>query len=120
MNELTSTATTGIETDHKNETAANPVTELATEAARETETQATLQQLNQDLSQSGRIKPLAAPASTVPTHRRKKFEVNHRVNVTTREPGQIISEVKMDMYGSSFIVPDAASGFVQYLQPDDE
>jgi hypothetical protein len=60
------------------------------------------------------------PASTVPTHRRNKFEFKHRVNVATREPGQIISEVKIDMYGNPFIIPDAASGFVQYLQPDDE
>ena len=60
------------------------------------------------------------PASTAPTHRRKKFEFNHRVNVATREPGQTISEVKIDMYGNPFIVPDAASGYVQYLQPDDE
>ena len=65
-------------------------------------------------------RPATVPASTVPTHRRKKFEFNHRVNVATREPGQILSEVKMDMYGNPFIVPDAASGFVQYLQPDDE
>ena len=60
------------------------------------------------------------PAPTVPTHRRNKFEFKHRVNVATREPGQIISEVKIDMYGNAFIIPDAASGFVQYLQPDDE
>ena len=60
------------------------------------------------------------PASTVPTHRRKKFEFNHRVNVATREPGQILSEVKMDLYGNPFIVPDPTSGYVQYLQPDDE
>jgi hypothetical protein len=60
------------------------------------------------------------PASNAPTHRRKKFEFKHRVNVATREPGQILSEVKMDMYGNSFIVPDPTSGYVQYLQPDDE
>jgi hypothetical protein len=59
--------------------------------------------------------------SDVPTHRRKNFEFKHRANAATLIPGETISnEVKLDMYGNPFIVPDAASGCVQYRQPDDE
>ena len=61
------------------------------------------------------------PARNVPMHRRKNFEFQHRANAATLIPGETISnEVKLDMYGNPFIVPDAASGYVQYLQPDDE
>ena len=40
--------------------------------------------------------------------------------VATREVGQTIGEVKFDMYGNTYIVTEPASGFVQYLQPDNE
>jgi hypothetical protein len=66
-------------------------------------------------------KPASVSAPTVPNHRRKKFEFTHRANAVTMVPGETISnEVKLDMYGNPFIVPEPASGFVQYLQPDIE
>ena len=61
------------------------------------------------------------PARNVPMHRRKNFEFQHRANAATLIPGETISnEVKLDMYGNPFIVPEPTSGFVQYLQPDNE
>ena len=66
-------------------------------------------------------KPATVPARNVPMHRRKNFEFQHRANAATLIPGETISnEVKLDMYGNPFIVPDATSGYVQYLQHDDE